>query len=95
MTVETVNATIRVSFNGGEAVVAVAGDLDAADRVAYGLVMEGVRSREPSRIVVDASELDFLSASIVHEFDCDDVTVVNSYGIVKRVLDIAARIDYA
>jgi hypothetical protein len=86
----TSGARIIVDVTPEEAVIAVHGELDLANADALNDAIRNVRSLGPSRIVIDASELDFLAVHVAREIVTRDISVINAFGIVKRVLDLTA-----
>src|SRR5437868_2483632 len=72
-------ARIEVEVTGGDAVVAISGDVDLANIAALRDALRNVRCLGATRIVVDASELDFLAVAAARELAAaPDVAVVDA-----------------
>jgi anti-anti-sigma factor len=85
----TPGARISVDVSRSEAVVAVTGEVDLANVEALRDALRNVRALGVTRIVIDASELDFLAVAAARELTAArDVAIVGAYGISKRVLDL-------
>jgi anti-anti-sigma regulatory factor len=87
----TSHARITVALIDDEAHIDVVGEIDLANVGSLRSAIRDARSMRPRRIVIDASDLDFLAVGAARElFAARDVTIVNAYGISKRVLDLIA-----
>jgi len=81
-----------ISASDCEAVVEIAGEIELANIGTLRTALRQARSVGPRRIIVDASELDFLAVAAARELvAARDITIVGAYGISKRVLDLLAN----
>jgi len=87
----TQGVRVEVEVTAYEAIVSIRGEIDLANVDSLRDALRNVRALGASRIVVDASELDFLAVGAARELAAaQDVVIVGAYGISKRVLDLIA-----
>jgi hypothetical protein len=91
-TIATPHARITTQLNDRNAVIVVSGEVDLANASALRVAIQQARSIRSRRIIIDAAELDFLAVPTARELvAAKDITIMNAYGISKRVLDLIAN----
>src|SRR4051812_4906237 len=90
-TISTPGARVVIETTPCDAVVFITGEIDLSNLDVLHDALRNVRALGVTRIVVDASELDFLAVTAARDLAAaEDIAIVGAYGIAERVLDLIA-----